>query len=322
MTNHSDRRGGTATLPQRKTTGRGRGVQDTTGPDENGGGTAQPRRTPRRGTRREDAGRGKAPVRHETTPGNGGDLGAAKAAATEGAVAVASTPEARAALEAEARAAYEEASRKSKRKALPRGAAAAARRAGGRADERDGKVPGPASEDEPASRAGAHGDAGAATGRPAMRDERGGRERVPLRERAGRWARSVREFAAAHPKGMGALVAVVVAAAMLYGPASDYYVSMRTNEDLSAQYASVKSDNEDLQSEVDALMTPEGIQDKARELGYVMEGETAVTVEGLDDSSSSDQADPSAEPTYEDTRAWYTKVLDFLFGYDPKEVLG
>lgn len=170
------------------------------------------------------------------------------------------------------------------------------------------------------------------------RDGRGGRggrdgreekasagERVAAaRERAASGAQTAREratsageWAAAHRRLWIVLAVVVAVAAALYGPAQRYYVSMRTTQDLQVKYAALKSQNKDLKSDVDTLMSKEGIEDQARKNGYVYPGEKGVEVKGLKE----DGKDPSAAITYKDDRAWYTKVLDALFGYDRKTVL-
>lgn len=130
-------------------------------------------------------------------------------------------------------------------------------------------------------------------------------------------ATSAREWAVAHRRLWIVLAVVVAVAAALYGPAQRYYVSMRTTQDLQVKYAALKSQNKDLQSDVDTLMSKEGIEDQARKNGYVYPGEKGVEVKGLKE----DGKDPSAAITYKDDRAWYTKVLDVLFGYDRKTVL-
>lgn len=130
-------------------------------------------------------------------------------------------------------------------------------------------------------------------------------------------ATSAGEWAAAHRRLWIVLAVVVAVAAVLYGPAQRYYVSMRTTQDLQVKYAALKSQNKDLKSDVDTLMSKEGIEDQARKNGYVHPGEKGVEVKGLKE----DGKDPSAAITYKDDRAWYTKVLDALFGYDRKTVL-
>ena len=130
-------------------------------------------------------------------------------------------------------------------------------------------------------------------------------------------ATSAREWAVAHRRLWIVLAVVVAVMAAVYGPAQRYYVSVRTTQDLQVKYAALKSQNKDLQSDVDTLMSKEGIEDQARKNGYVYPGEKGVEVKGLKE----DGKDPSAAITYKDDRAWYTKVLDVLFGYDRKTVL-
>ena len=74
----------------------------------------------------------------------------------------------------------------------------------------------------------------------------------------------------------------------LYGPVREYYVSWRVGQIYSAELAELNEDNEELKSEVNRLQSREGIEDEARKRGYVSKGETAVTVEGLDESETSD----------------------------------
>lgn len=113
-------------------------------------------------------------------------------------------------------------------------------------------------------------------------------------------------------------VAVVVAVgAFLYPPARAYYVASRNNAILAAKVADVNANNQQLQSQVDSLMTREGIEDAARSLGYVYEGDTAVDMSGIDgpsDGSSGPSTDSSTSSSVD--TAWYTPVLDFLFSYD------
>ncbi|NMF26571.1 hypothetical protein HF885_09065 [Olsenella umbonata] len=168
--------------------------------------------------------------------------------------------------------------------------------------------------------------------RGAGREDRDGREEkasagervAAARERAASGAQTAREratsageWAAAHRRLWIVLAVVVAVVAALYGPAQRYYVSMRTTQDLQVKYAALKSQNKDLKSDVDTLMSKEGIEDQARKNGYVYPGEKGVEVKGLKE----DGKDPSAAITYKDDRAWYTKVLDALFGYDRKTVL-
>jgi cell division protein FtsB len=151
-----------------------------------------------------------------------------------------------------------------------------------------------------------------------VREAKAARERAASGAQTARErATSAREWAAAHRRLWIVLAVVVAVLAAVYGPAQRYYVSVRTTQDLQVKYAALKSQNKDLQSDVDTLMSKEGIEDQARKNGYVYPGEKGVEVKGLKE----DGKDPSAAITYKDDRAWYTKVLDVLFGYDRKTVL-
>lgn len=114
---------------------------------------------------------------------------------------------------------------------------------------------------------------------------------------------------------LAVLAGIVLA---LYGPARDYYVARRTADGLSSQLESINTNNDTLRSDVDSLESREGIEDAARQRGYVTEGETGVTVTGLSDEgssaasgvgqSASDSSSTSNEP-------WYIQALDVFFGY-------
>ena len=110
-------------------------------------------------------------------------------------------------------------------------------------------------------------------------------------------------------------IAAVIAAVVigLYFPLQDLYVAYRSQSILEEQIAIRTAYNEALEEEVEALLSEEGIQDLARkELGMVMEGETALNVTGLDedgnaivvesesDASSEDAADDAADDATDD----------------------
>lgn len=135
------------------------------------------------------------------------------------------------------------------------------------------------------------------------------------RASAGERILSVGDWAAHHRILVTVLAVVLVAVVGLYGPARDYYVACRTGEVLQQKYDDISSQNSALTADVQRLQTKEGIEDEARKRGYVSQGETAVTVEGLSDDS---QTDPSAVDAYKDDRSMTTKLLDTVFGYDPE----
>lgn len=103
---------------------------------------------------------------------------------------------------------------------------------------------------------------------------------------------------------------LVVAVAMLYSPACQLWAAWRANEALASEYEELAEENAELTSETERLQTLEGIEDEAREIGYVYEGETGVIVEGLD-TAEDDEAEDEAE---EDP--WYVRLGDVVFGYE------
>lgn len=122
------------------------------------------------------------------------------------------------------------------------------------------------------------------------------------------------EFAGAHRLPVIIATVVIVTVIMLYGPACNLYAAWRSGLDLQATYDATTQSNDQLTSEVDALMTPEGVQDLARERGYVGEGETGVVVEGLSDTSA--DATPMGTGTVVSADVpWYVNVADVIFQY-------
>ena len=122
------------------------------------------------------------------------------------------------------------------------------------------------------------------------------------------------EFAGAHRLPVIIATVVIVTVIMLYGPACNLYAAWRSGLDLQATYDATTQSNDQLTSEVDALMTPEGVQDLARERGSVGEGETGVVVEGLSDTST--DATPMGTGTVVSADVpWYVNVADVIFQY-------
>ena len=110
------------------------------------------------------------------------------------------------------------------------------------------------------------------------------------------------------PLIVAAVVLVTVVA--LYGPAKDCYAAWRHNGALQEEQAQGSGEQAELQGDVDALMTEEGIRDEARRRGYVDEGETGVVVKGL-----SEDPEASESETTTDERPWYLGIGDFIFQY-------
>lgn len=134
-------------------------------------------------------------------------------------------------------------------------------------------------------------------------------------------------------------VALVVAVS-IYFPVRDYYVAYRTNDILQRQLEVREAYNENLEDEVNKLLSTDGIADAARsDLGLVMPGEKRIDVigdDGEDSSATSDGEDAdaadgdggsvnmnpttsteleAAEQAILNDRPWYIQMLDTVFFY-------
>ena len=113
--------------------------------------------------------------------------------------------------------------------------------------------------------------------------------------------------------GLAVVVAVI---AMLYRPTRDLYIAWRTGYTLESRYEALAEENEQLNSDIDRLMTHEGIEDAARERGYVMPGETSVKVEGLENVTETDETEASENSG---ELPWYIHVGDAIFFFSEGE---
>ncbi len=103
--------------------------------------------------------------------------------------------------------------------------------------------------------------------------------------------------------------------AFLYGPAQQLYVDIRERDRLTAEYEAVMQRNSAIGKEVSALQTEDGIKDMARtQLGWVSEGEHAVSVSGLNHERESSFYGNILSEDIELPDTWYSGVLDPLFG--------
>lgn len=115
------------------------------------------------------------------------------------------------------------------------------------------------------------------------------------------------------------VVCLVIAAIALgvVGPVHDFYVARRTGDVLEQKKAYIEEKNAELESERDSLFTEEGVETQARKRGYVSPGEVGVNVEGLEQK---EVEDPSKPVEYPDSRSWFDKTLDTLFGFSPQDI--
>lgn len=111
--------------------------------------------------------------------------------------------------------------------------------------------------------------------------------------------------------------AVLVALALLYGPARDLYCAWRENDALQEQDVKTLSEKEQIQEDISDLTSKDGIKDQARELGYVEDGETRIIVEGGDEPEEPDVVTSHDDDEGDDNG--YLGFFDFFFGYEGEQ---
>ena len=111
-------------------------------------------------------------------------------------------------------------------------------------------------------------------------------------------------------------LAVAILIVVVAGPARTYYIAWRESGVLQAEYAALAAQNEELNHEIERLQTREGIEDEARNRGYVYPNEEALVVEGLEPKQVADPTlvDAAIEE-HEKNLPWYVGILDMIFGY-------
>lgn len=112
------------------------------------------------------------------------------------------------------------------------------------------------------------------------------------------------------------VLAFVIALAVVFGPARNYYMAWREAGILEVEYETLTAQNEELNHEIERLQTIEGIEDEARQRGYVHPDEEAFVVEGIEEEQVADPTlvDAAVEE-HEKSLPWYVGILDALFGY-------
>lgn len=111
------------------------------------------------------------------------------------------------------------------------------------------------------------------------------------------------------------IIFLVIVVCMLYPVARDNYTAYRENGRLNAEYQQVLARNDKIQSLINEMRTPEGIEDKARqEFGWVKQGEQAVNVTGITVQQSSTGLPAVVETgTTPHAETWWMQLLDFIF---------
>lgn len=121
---------------------------------------------------------------------------------------------------------------------------------------------------------------------------------------------NVLNFGRNHTKLVVFLGVVIFLLVGLYPPIRGYYHAVREHDELLLNQQKLEEDKKRLESEVNSLQTKEGIEEKAREQGYVSEGEESARVVGLDKKKDDTTVQHPEYP-------WYIKVGDFVFGFSP-----
>lgn len=125
----------------------------------------------------------------------------------------------------------------------------------------------------------------------------------------------VRTILRAHKKLTVFICIVGVLLIGFYGPVQGYYRAIRDAQELQITQQEVEKEHKNLNEDVNRLQTQEGIQDKAHERGYVSEGETSVSVEGVGNTTTDNKPKEQKRPE----NPWYIKLFDFVFGYVPTD---
>ena len=157
-----------------------------------------------------------------------------------------------------------------------------------------------------------------ATARSASNAERNaGQNRHKTREKkqAVNLPERIRAILRAHKRLTVFICIVGVLLIGFYGPVQGYYRAIRDAQELQITQQEVEKEHKNLNEDVNRLQTQEGIQDKAHERGYVSEGETSVSVEGVGNTTTDNKPKEQKRPE----NPWYIKLLDFVFGYVPTD---
>jgi cell division protein FtsB len=113
------------------------------------------------------------------------------------------------------------------------------------------------------------------------------------------------------------VMSVALICVFCYQPAKICYTQFRNTEKAEAELSLVQARNEQLNQNVEALKTNEGIEDKAKsDYGYVSKGDGVARVSGLNVDNSSNLPDyvDSNKVCASNTAA--SSILDAIFGYD------
>lgn len=95
---------------------------------------------------------------------------------------------------------------------------------------------------------------------------------------------AVYDFTAGRGKPVFLAIVGVAAALSIYFPVRDYYIAQRSSQILQEQQKIRDSYSQQLENDVNALLSEEGIEETARKsYGLVNQGESTIDVQGLDE---------------------------------------
>ena len=149
----------------------------------------------------------------------------------------------------------------------------------------------------------------------AVRNSNQNRHKTHEKKQVSNLPERIRAILRAHKKLTIFICIVGVLLIGFYGPVQGYYRAIRDAQELQITQQEVEKEHKNLNEDVNRLQTQEGIQDKAHERGYVSEGETSVSVEGVGNTTTDDKQKEQKRPE----NPWYIKLLDFVFGYVPTD---
>ena len=114
------------------------------------------------------------------------------------------------------------------------------------------------------------------------------------------------------------LAALALLAVAIYPGLQNWWQVRRDMQLLQSESDALAHRNDQIQALIDALGTAEGIESRAREeFGWVLPGEDAVNVSGLDSHNSSTSLPESIAPgSLRPDIDWITDTLDFIFNYE------
>ena len=115
-----------------------------------------------------------------------------------------------------------------------------------------------------------------------------------------------------------AVVCMLLLCVCVYGPAKNYYTATRDLAKNQVEYAALQDYRDELQSEVSAMDTDEGVEDAVRSrYGWVKSTETGLVVSDAKAQDDFDATDIGIVPdgAISAPKTWYSGFLDFFFGY-------